>query len=103
MEPFWRPLGAALEASWGVLQASWRLLRSSLAIFFVSWSRGLDFEAVSGRLGAVLEASWDVLEASWRLLRSSLARFFASWSPCRIRDLFSNELEPSWTSFLNDF
>ena len=55
------------------------------------------------RLGAVLEVSWDDLEASWRLLRASLARFFASWKPYGIRDLFSNELEPSWTSFLNAF
>ena len=48
-------------------------------------------------------ASWDVLEASWKPLRTSLARFFASWKPYRIRDLFSNELESSWTSLLNDF
>ena len=49
-----------------------------------------------GRLGGVFGVSWGVLGAS-------LARFFASWKPYRIRDLLSNELEPSWTSFLNDF
>ena len=60
-------------------------------------------EASWGRLGAVLEASWGDLEASWRSFGASLAGFFDVWKPYRFRDQFLNELEASWTPFLNDF
>ena len=99
LEVFWTCLGGL---SGRFLTSFWDLeseIRSQLdfetfeAVFDCSWSR----------LGGVLEASWSVLEASWRPLRASWASLFASWKPSAIRDLFPNELKPSWRSFLNDF
>ena len=103
MEAPWRRSGASWRRLGGFLGRPWRDFLPVGAAGSISKRFEAVLEPSRRPLGAALEASWGVLEASWRLLRSSLATFFASWSPCRIRDLFSNELEPSWASFLNDF
>ena len=95
LEAFWMCLGCLLGRFWGLF---WGLeKRDKKRAQFRSGSR-----PSWSRPGGDLEPSWRHLGASWRFLRASLARFFVSWKPYRVPDLFSNELEPFWTSFLKD-